>query len=209
MKKFFTDSPLQSKSGDLLMLRYTAVDNESLQIEEKISFPILTAIHAYVKPGEAFEVIAVMADTPKGKENYAEFCKQTEEICLAHGLQMPRMVLIAYEEDQRVGKMAALLLRIVDEIRDGDQLYACMTFGTKPVSAALLNAVQFGYWARENATIDCVVYGEIVRPSADTDTWFGRVYDETGLLQLGETLRLMAEAGVRDPGEAVKSFLGM
>lgn len=209
MKKFFTDSPLQSRSGDLLKLRYTAVDNERLQIEEKISFPILTAIHAYVKPGEAFEVIAVMADTPKGRENYAEFCKQTEEICLARGLETPRMVLIAYEEDQRVGKMAELLLRIADEMRDGDQLYACMTFGTKPVSAALLNAVQFGYRARENVTIDCVVYGEIVRPTSDPDTWFGRVYDETGLLQLGETLRLMVEAGVREPSEAVRAFLAM
>lgn len=209
MKKFFTDSPLQSRSGDLLKLRYTAVDNERLQIEEKISFPILTAIHAYVKPGEAFEVIAVMADTPKGRENYAEFCKQTEEICLARGLEAPRMVLIAYEEDQRVGKMAELLLRIADEMRDGDQLYACMTFGTKPVSTALLNAIQFGYRARENVTIDCVVYGEIVRPSPGTDTWFGRVYDETGLLQLGETLRLMVEAGVREPGDAVRAFLAM
>ena len=207
MKKFFTDSPLQPKPGDLLKLRYTAVDNERLQIEEDISFPILTAIHAYVQPGETFEIVAVMADTPVGKSNYDQLCAQTEALCDRENLQRPRMVLIAYEEDQHVGNMADLLLRITDEIQDGDQLYACMTFGAKPVSTALLSAVQFGYRAKTNVTIDCVVYGEIVRPTQDRATWFGRVYDETGLLQLGETLRLLAEAGVRDPSEALRSFL--
>ena len=208
MKKFFTAAPLQ-QNGDLEKYVYQAVDNEKLKMDMPGSFPILAAINGYVQPEEEFEIIAVMTDNERGKYNYQEFCRQTQELCQLKGFETPEMALISFEENQTVKTLADLFLNIIDHIQDGDQLYACMTFGTKPVSVALIMAMQFGYRARKNVTIDSVVYGEVVRPDGNRNNWFGRIYDQTGLLQLGETARLMAEAGVQNPAAAIRSFLAL
>lgn len=79
MKKFLTRIPLQA-AGNLKRMNYVAMDNEKLQMEEAVSFPILTAINGYVQDGEAFEVLAVVADSEAEEHNYQVLCEQIEEL---------------------------------------------------------------------------------------------------------------------------------
>lgn len=206
MKKFFTAASLQQK-GNLDRYVYQAMDNELLQLDQPVSFPILATIGAYVKPNEEFEIIALMADTERGRFNYQVLCDQAAELSREKGLLPPVIRLISFTENQLAENLAELFLNTIEQIGDGDQLYACMTFGTKPVSTVLMTALQFGYRSRKNVTIDCVVYGEVVRPTDEKAIWFGRIYDQTGLLQLGETARILAESGVADPGAVIRRFL--
>lgn len=207
MKKFFTAVPLQ-QNGALERFRYQAIDNKRLQMERPTSFPILTAVHAFVRPEDAFQIIALVTDSPVGRKNFEVLQAQVEEQCREDGLVCPEIIQIAFPEDQNVANLAEIFLRIIDQIQDGDELFGSMTFGTKPISMALTMALQFGYRVKANVTIDCVVYGEIVREDEKRENWFGRVYDQTGLLRLGETVQLLAKAGVRDPNGAIRSFLG-
>ena len=51
MKKFITTIPLQP-TGKLESAIYEAVENEKLQYNKEISFPILCAMNAYIEEGE-------------------------------------------------------------------------------------------------------------------------------------------------------------
>ena len=206
MKKFFTSVPLQVGDG-LIAVRYEAADNSRLQMEEETCFPIMTAINAYVRPGEAFAVVAVIPDSDAGRTNFRRLGEEIKALCARKGCPLPRIQELTYAEDQKVSAMADLFLKITEQTEDGDELYACMTFGTKPVSTALLLAVQYAYRAKKNVTIDGVVYGEIRRPDADRAGWTAMVYDETGLVQLSETIRLMAAAGAKNPVSFLREYL--
>ena len=80
MKKFLTRIPLQGR-GNLQKMKYTAVDHEKLQMDNEVSFPILTAVNGYVQENEELEILAVVADSEAEENNYQELCRQAEEIC--------------------------------------------------------------------------------------------------------------------------------
>ena len=80
MKKFLTRIPLQG-CGNLQKMKYTAVDHEKLQMDNEVSFPILTAVNGYVQENEELEILAVVADSEAEENNYQELCRQAEEIC--------------------------------------------------------------------------------------------------------------------------------
>lgn len=208
MKRFFTAVPLQV-GDNLKEYRYQAADNEKLQPDCATAFPIVAAISGYTAPGESFAVVAALPDSEPGRANFERLRGELDALCVRRGLSAPTIEGLVYREDQRVGAMAELFLRLCDQIGDDDELFACMTYGTKPVSTALMLAMQYGHRAKRNVTIDGIVYGEIVRPSKDPATWEPRIYDETGLVQLGETARLLSESGVRDPSAAIRGLLGL
>ncbi|MCR5137659.1 MAG: TM1812 family CRISPR-associated protein [Oscillospiraceae bacterium] len=208
MKRFFTSIPLQVGNG-LAAVRYQAVDNKKLQTDFDTCFPILTAINGYVNAEEPFAVVSVIPDSGVGRENYRRLTEELAQLCGRKGLRTPEMVCVEYAEDMRVGAMTELFLKLSEQVKDDDELYSCVTFGTKLVSTVMILAVQYGYQVRKNVTIDGIVYGEISRPDPDPASWKARVYDETGLLQLEETARLLAQSGVRDPSAAIRGILNL
>ena len=149
----------------------------------------------------------MIPDSDTGRTNFRRLGEEIKALCARKGCPLPRIQELTYAEDQKVSAMADLFLKITEQTEDGDELYACMTFGTKPVSTALLLAVQYAYRAKKNVTIDGVVYGEIRRPDADRAGWTAMVYDETGLVQLSETIRLMAAAGAKNPVSFLREYL--
>ena len=101
-------------------------------------------------------------------------------------------------------------LRKVARLEDDDELYACITYGTKPLSQAVLLAVQYAYRIKKNASISCVVYGQIDRSKGrNPESWTAQAYDETALLQLGEVVRVLAERGATDPKAAINTILSL
>jgi hypothetical protein len=84
-----------------------------------------------------------------------------------------------------------------------------MTYGTKPLSTAVMMAVQYAYRVKQNTSISCIVYGQIDRPSKDPETWNAKVYDMTALVQLDEIVRVLADRGVANPKEAIDSILSL
>ena len=55
-EKILFDHPLQVP-GRLDQYQYQAVGNQKLQMDRETSFPILTAVHGYVNPGETIELV--------------------------------------------------------------------------------------------------------------------------------------------------------
>lgn len=208
MKKFFTAVSLQPITEDFGTMTYRAVGNTRLQVDTPISFPILTAIHGYVQPGEDFRVIAVTPDTDVTRRNFRRLEEQLAALCKERQLCCPSVELLITGADQRVSTHTETFQKLLDYVDDDDELFSCMTFGTKPQSQAMMLAVQYAYRVKRNASISCIVYGEVDRtgPKPWKKGW---VYDMTALVQLDEIVHMLAERGVADPKGALDAILSL
>ncbi|WP_308526913.1 TM1812 family CRISPR-associated protein [uncultured Oscillibacter sp.] len=209
MKKFITVIPFQVK-GQLGSYLYRAVGNRRLQMEEATSFPILTAVNGYLQPGEQSKVIALVAKTADGERNLRVLRDQMRKLCAQKGYVEPEIVEVELKEGDEVATHVETFQKLIDQVDDDDELFACVTYGTKPLSQAVLMAVQYAYRIKRNTSISCIVYGSIDRSqSSDPAEWTGAVYDETALIQLDEIVRLLAERGVANPRESIRQILAL
>lgn len=209
MKKFITVIPFQVK-GQLGSYLYHAVGNSRLQMKEKISFPILTAVKGYLQPREEAQVIALTAETEDGKRNLQVLKEQLEDLCEKKGCDVPEIVEVPLGEGDEVGTHVDTFQKLIDRVDDDDELFACVTYGTKPLSQVVLMAVQYAYRIKTNTSIGCIVYGSIDRSQSNaSDEWTGAVYDETALIQLDEIVRLLAERRVANPRESIRQILAL
>lgn len=195
--------------GELKDFRYEAVDNKRLALDMEIAFPILTAVAGYVEPGETFRVIAAYPPQGRGPEHLERFRAQLAQVCALKGLTEPQVIAVALPNERGVAGQAAAFRTLTAYAQDNDEIFACMTFGTKPLTSALLMAVRYAYRIKENTSVACVVYGEITRPQRNQNTWKAQVYDMTALIEMDELVRRLADRKVSDPWGAISAVLGL
>lgn len=207
MKKFFTLISHQKNDA----MQYQAVDNPALQLDRAVKCPIMTAIAGYTTPGEEIRVIAVLTDTPVCRGNLEEFDRQVQELCEERGFSCPAGVEAVYiPEDDDIFAQKETFRKLITYVDDNDELFACMTYGTKPTTNVVMMALQYAYRIKNNASISCIIYGQLRRPDpADRSTWQARIYDMTALVRLDEIVHLLAATKNPNPGELIDLFLSM
>lgn len=202
MKKFFCVIPLQP-AGQLFSYHYQAVGNDQLRLDDgaEISFPILAAVNGFVEAGEEIRVIAVMSDIPECHYNRDILRQELADICDKKGAACPRGVeTLLIANDDCVAAQVSTFQRLLDYVEEDDELFACMTYGTKPLSEALMMAVKYAYRVKRNTSISCVVYGKIDRHnSRNKEDHTAQVYDMTALIQLDEIVRILANGKSQIP----------
>lgn len=205
MKTFFTIIPLQGKY-DLECCCYQAVDNQDLQMDTATCFPIMTALHAYAKPGEELRIVAVLSNVENCETNLKKFREEVADMSRKIGFTYPRGIeVVAAPADAGVRSHIETFQRLIEVVEDNDKLYACMTFGTKPLSQILIMAIQYAYRLLDNASISCLVYGRIDR---DGSVFKGAyVNDMTALIQMDEITRLLAEHKVKNPRTVIEKII--
>lgn len=210
MKKFYSIISMQpGLDQETSAYLYQAVGNTKLQLDHKTRFPIITALEGYTQPGEEVAVIAVVSDMELGRRNLELFRREVEEVCRKKQLSCAGVQVVTVPTDDRVATHVATFQKLLDFAADGDELFSCMTYGTKPMSTALMMAVQYAYRVKENTTISCIVYGQIFRPGDDRSNWTASVYDMTALVQLDEIVRVLADRGVENPKAVIDSILAL
>ena len=203
MKKFFTSIPLQ-KQGKLGRYHYEAIGNEHLNMESTTCFPILAAVQGYVEPGEHFRLIAVMPDTEDGRRNLDVLKEELTVLCAGKGIVCENGVeLVPAPVDERVSSHVNTFQRLIDLADDEDELFACITYGTKPQSMAVLMAIKYAYRVKENTSLGCIVYGQIDRSEGER----AYIYDETALVQMDEIVRILADRRTKNPKAVIDSLL--
>ena len=155
-------------------------------------------------------MIALVAKTADGERNLRVLRDQMRKLCAQKGYVEPEIVEVELKEGDEVATHVETFQKLIDQVDDDDELFACVTYGTKPLSQAVLMAVQYAYRIKRNTSISCIVYGSIDRSqSSDPAEWTGAVYDETALIQLDEIVRLLAERGVANPRESIRQILAL
>ncbi|RHV78520.1 TM1812 family CRISPR-associated protein [Butyricicoccus sp. OF10-2] len=202
MKTFFTIIPLQG-SKDLKACIYQAVDNGDLQMDTPTHFPIMTAMHAYVKPGDEIRVVAILSAVQNCETNLEKFREEVENMSQEIGFTYPRGIeIVNAPADAGVRSHIETFQRLIEKVEDNDKLYACMTYGMKPLSQLLIMAIQYAYRLLDNASICCLVYGQ--------PGWGGAapsVNDMTALIQMDEITRLLAEHKVKNPRTVIEKII--
>ena len=211
MKKFFTNIPLQ-KEGQLDKFVYKSRGNARLSMQEPTSFPIIPAISGYVKADEAFRVIAVVQKNDDAKRNCDALEQELRDLCKRKGLSFPEngIEIVQGPETQMVSDNVGTFQSLINYVDDDDELFACVTFGTKPMSMALLMAVRYSYRIKVNTTVSCIVYGEIDRSEGkDRKNWKATIYDETALVQLDEITRVLADRNISNPKSIIDKMINL
>ena len=207
MKKFLTGIPLQGK-GMLERYVYEAAGNERLAMVEGTAFPILTAVNGYVGAGEEFSVVAVCPDSEDGRRNLGLLGDELQALCARKGCVCRELATVPAQRSEHVSDHTAVFQKLIDHVEENDELFACLTFGTKPQSQVLLMAVQYAYRVKRNTSVACILYGQVDRSAGrDPADWRACVYDETALLQLDEIVRVLAERKISDPKAVIDGIL--
>ncbi len=200
MKKFITTSPLQPK-GRLEKGIYQAADNQKLLYEKPTGFPVIPMIHGYAEPGEQIEVLVILSDYENAEYNLTLLEEELKALCEEKQIRYTLKTLnIPY--DNTLDTQLLLFQKLIDCTADHDTLYACITYGTKPMPMVITMGLNYAHRMHQNVSIDCIVYG-----ARDFNTNTMQIYDITSLLYMDEIVRLMAEQKTPDPAEKIKKML--
>lgn len=200
MKKFMMTSPFQP-AGRLGKGIYIAADNERLSYGRETSFPIIPVINGYAEDGETIEVIVNVSDYENARYNLTLLEEELAALCEEKHIRYT-ITTIETPYNNLLDTQLLLFEKLIDCTADGDTLYCCVTYGTKPVPMIQTMAVNYAYRIRKNVSIGCVVYGAV-----DFNTKEMNLYDITSLLYMDEIVRVMAEQKIENPTEKIKMLL--
>ena len=208
MKKFIMITPLQpvTPTRDFLQCsRYEAVGNERLRFDKSTRFPLMAVINAYAEPNEEIRVLTVTPDTDSARIHEQQLrdelaSLQEEKGFICRGVEA---IPITYAGD--VDTQLELFRKLLPYFEEGDTLYACLTYGNKPMPIAELMAIEYAYRVVEDVAIGCLVYGELDHSAGEPAPM--RIFDITSLIRLDEIVRMLAEHRVSDPINIINRIL--
>lgn len=202
MKKFLCFSPRQGENS-LTKQVYEAIDNTALRYGET-RFPIIPVIAGYALPGEEIRVIAVTEDYPNSIHNLSLLEDAVNEVIKEKALKCSGVERISVAYDDSVTSQLDVFQKLIDVIEDDDELYACITYGSKPSPLVELMALRYARVAKKNTIVRCVVYGQ-----KNHITKEAKIYDVTALVQLDDIVRVLAQLGSKNIGEAIRNILAL
>lgn len=183
MKKFLTIVPQQETLDKYL---YEAMDNSRLTYSEKTAFPLIPVINGYLKPEEDFMIIAVTADYEYTIRNREKLKMELKDVLQKNGIAYDeeknfKSVEIPFADD--INAQLEMFRKVVKAFDSGDDIYACITYGSKPSEIIEIMLLRYLRQIKRNCYISCIVYGQINRKIDEA-----RIYDLTALLHLDDIL---------------------
>ena len=204
MKKFFMVTPQQPK-GMLKAQRYVANDNPQLEFVGKTRFPVIPLLNGYAKQGDHIQVITTTYGAPSNCAGNLEMLRDELNTLGKNAGVDIELVSVDVPFSDSVEALIHTYQLLIDRINDGDSLYACITFGSKPMPIMLTMALQYGYRIRNDVSIECIVYGQMDWSSNEP---VARIYDVTALAKIDEMVRVLADMNVSNPEATLKLALG-
>lgn len=197
MKNFICTMPYQDPKEPVYS---NPCANPVLNCSEKIKYPILILIQNTVKNGEKIRITAVNPDYQKCHENYGYFLEDLEKLKSRIGFEYEiNTVETPYSE--RIEDHLDLFGKMIDTIHDDEELYADISYGSKPIPIILLMVLTYAYRFR-NGFIENIIYGLLDHNSSSKS---GRLYDVTALFYMNSTINTMSDSS--DPKKFIKAIL--
>lgn len=200
MKKFMTTSPFQQTMQSVV---YEAVENKKLQMEKETKFPIITLLNAYAEKGERVELFVIRHKYENSIKNYELLCEEVKELEQEKGFECSITVIEA-EYNEQIEKHLKNFEHLIERIDDGDELYVCMTYGTKVIPIVQMMALNYAFRAKNNTHIGCIAYGKI-----DFNEKKAEIYDITALFYMDEVVRKVADMQVKEPLKIIRQVLNL
>lgn len=209
MKKFLC---FMTRQPTLVLAAYKAVDNQRLhyglpgKAPRETAFPILPVVNGYAEPGDEIEILVFTEEYENSKKNFEVFAAEAKQLCEEKGVMLRNgqvtRVMIPY--DDGLAAQLTTFQAMIDRIDDGDELYACITYSSKPAVILELMALRYARQLKKDTYIACVVYGGL-----DFITRAATIYDVTALVQLDDIVRVLAQSGDTNPKETIQKILSL
>jgi len=205
-KTFICTIPFQEE-GKLNPVLYPAHGNKRLEYGKLIQFPIIPVINGYAEKIDKIRIIAILTDGPNFMHNYEKYFKPTiTEFVAEKGYDFEGIELINSEDSEDIETHLKLFADIIAKINDNEELYACITFGTKPTPIVQQMALNYAYKLKSNISIGCMAYGRYT--FNDTSGQNG-IYDQTALFFMNSIVQRLADTKAKNPEKAIRAMLGL
>ena len=206
MKKFFTSVPYQ-KNGKLIKAIYRPVGNAKLVYEKAHSLPILNAVNNFTEKGEEIEVIFIIGENENIKRNLGSVESFLDELVLERELKC-RKKYIYYRDSDDITVMLELYGNLIRCCDDDDEIYSCITYGTKPVPIVQMMAMRYAFHVKKNVYIGMIVYGKAHgnKQNEDSEKIFD-IYDMTSLFYIDDLSEKFSRMAVKDPEKILESLI--
>lgn len=201
MKKFICTIPLQTNNKSLEKVVYDAVDNSRLEYKEPVSFPIIPVINGYVKDGETIELFVLKQAGEGTESNYVALKEQVAKLCDSRKIKYTfKIIDIIF--DETAATHLKTFMTLIENIQEKDDLYACMTYGTKPIPIVEMMALNYAYRNVRQVHVGCIVYGQ-----KSWEKKINVIYDITSLFTMDEVVHEIASLKMRDPLGYIKDIM--
>ena len=206
MKKFFTSVPFQ-EPGKLDKVIYRPVGTAKLVYEKAHSLPILNVINNFTKKGEDIEVVFIVGENKNimcnlelVKESLDELVKERELKC--------SIEYVYYRDSDDITVMLELYGKLICHCSDNDEIFSCITYGTKPVPIVQMMAMRYACRLRKNVYIGMIVYGKGHgnRKNESSEKIYD-IYDMTPLFYIDDLSEKFSRMGIEDPENALTALI--
>ena len=200
MKKFVTFSSQQER---ISKYEYEAVDNSRLKYG-LTAYPIIPVINGYLDEEDEFEVLVIVADYEFTKKNFELLKEELRELFIQKNIpynEEKQLKEISIPYDDGINNQMLLFRKLLDELNDWDEIYACITYGSKPAEIVELMMLRYIRQIKKNAYIGCVVYGQV--------KWkenIARIYDLTALVRLDDIIQMAGNVSQEDGESLIKEL---
>lgn len=203
MKKFFTSVPYQAK-GKLKSVIYRPVGNAKLVYEKAHSLPILNVINNFTDKGEEIEVIFIVGENKDITKNLGTVKASLDELVAERELKC-NVKYIYYKDSDDIPVMLELYGKLIRLCSNDDEIYSCITYGTKPVPMVQMMAMRYAFHVKKNVFIGMIVYGKAFGTIQNKDA--ADIYDMTSLFYIDDLSEKFSRMGISDPENILSSLI--
>jgi len=207
IKTFITTIPFQGKDSNgndmLKPVQYTPVGNSRLTYGET-RFPVVPLINGYAERGDKIRVIAILTDGDNFRHNFdTYFVPEINALVEKNGYLFDGVEIVTSSDNEDINTQLTLFIDIIAKIGEGEEISACITYGTKPTPIVQTMALNYAHKLK-NTKIECVVYGRFRHGNP-----IGDIFDTTALFYMDSIVNKLAENKASDPEKAIRIMLGL
>ncbi len=194
---YITTMPLQFQLGEV---KYENVQKPDAQDTIVTSFPIRQIMHNTLRAGDIAKVIAIVLENDDTMASLEVFRKEMQQEGVA--LTAENFSVITIPENQKTETLLRLCQSLIDALPEVSRVYACITYGTKPIPLVTINALICAEKMKRELEIGGIYYGELPRvggKARNTDAAgnaLGKLYDITALYRISGIISQISEPTV-------------
>jgi len=181
--------------------RYKVNGNSSVEFDGEVAFPINGVLARTLKKGDDVKVVLLKKEDISGNsgKNTGEFIGELDRINAGIGAKIEYKILSTPHNESREVQ-EKLLKDMIEELENGAEIYADITFGTKSLPIIVFSALNFAEKFFK-AEIKNIVYGKV--DFKDNKAVNPELFDMTALFYLNSIANTME---CKD-GESAKRLL--
>ena len=204
MKKFITYISMQPERG-LCKVKYEPVEMELVRDPGEVYFPISVLVHSCVQKDEKIEILCMLESGNEDEvRNLGKLVEEVDRSSKEIGFEYS-INKIEVSPEESVESQLKTFESLISNISDGDKLYACSTYGTKPIPIVEMMALNYAYRVKEDVSVEKVVYGKVIRNNGVLTG--AKIYDITALFSMNQIVNHLAEQKIKNPEKAIRMLL--